>query len=70
MSKTDSYRKAQYIRRKMAVNSTIRKVKQYAFLGAAALSFAYLSDQCNASTKIDKGVSKVRQGIEYIVEKE
>ncbi len=61
--------KAQYLRRRLTVRQTVRKIKRYSLVTAAVLTFAYASDHCNAREKIHYTAGKAKQGIEYVVEK-
>ena len=65
----DSYRRANGVRRRLGARNILRKATKYAIITATLVGLAYAGDRCNASDKIDKCISKSREGIEYIVDK-
>ncbi|HII72228.1 TPA: hypothetical protein HA265_05735 [Candidatus Woesearchaeota archaeon] len=65
----DSTRRAEYLRRRLAIRDGVRDVKKYLLIGTALLGFAYFSDSCDARDKIAYTASKAKQGIEYVIDK-
>lgn len=61
--------KVNYLKKKLNFRNKMDKVKRYALVAGAALGFAYLADRWDAASKIEEGLGKAKQGIEYVIEK-